>query len=232
MSLDRFHCLALAGALLVALTACEADADTAQLQAEAAAASPAAANGPVLSFDDLPEDERNARLALGAEVMRLTAPGDFPELVRDNISRSVVRTIPMNHPAVTEEQMEEATALVPEYYERYEDSVAERISAIYAGLYTVEELEALIAFFSSEIGMKFKAQATEVDGRITQVLVDTIGAMETDIMRIVRPESYGMEPRTRSETQDGEAVINLDAAPEGTAEDTSGTPDPDTGPDN
>ncbi|MGY6628150.1 MAG: DUF2059 domain-containing protein [Oceanicaulis sp.] len=227
MSLDRMKALMLAGALLSALTACEADAHIATGSSEAENnLHREDSAGPVLFFEDLPEAERNARLALGAEVMRLTAPGDFPELVRENISQSILLTIPMNHPGVTEEQMEEATALVPEYYERYEDSVAERISAIYASLYTVEELEALIAFFSSEIGMKFKAQASEVDARITQVLVDTIGSMETDIMRIVRPESYGMEPRTRTGTSEGEAVIDPGAA----ADDLGDAPDPDADP--
>lgn len=219
MSLDRLKALLAGTAMLVALTACEAGADTAQaVQQDAPATEESQAAAPVLSFEELPEAEREARQALGEEIVRLTAPQEFLTAIGDNIVQGVRLSVPMNYGDISEDEQERIDALAAEYAETYVPTVIPRLGAIYGRLYTEQEMEEIIAFLTSETGEKFRALANEANAGIGEVLQSIVGSVQNEVMREVRPEAFGING---DEATDGEAADE-------TAPDIDLTPDEDS----
>lgn len=217
MKLERLKALAAGSAILLALTACEAGADArtgSEQQDVAQQDAPAAAEGATpalaMSFDELPEAERNARQALGEEIVRQTAPEDFLSAIEQNIVDGVKLSIPMNYQDLTEEEQAQIDALAPQVASQYGPDVLPRLGRVYASLFTVEEMEAIVGFLQSEAGQKYRALAVEANAGIGEVLQNVVGGVQNDVMREVRPEAFGLPAQDGEEpSEDGAADIDL-----------------------
>lgn len=218
MSLDSLKALIAATGLLAVLGACDAGAETAQAGMREPAAQDDLASPLALSFDELPEAEREARMRLGEELLYLVMSTNITEIVRESLMESTLATIRMNYPDITEDELAEAEELIPGATDQHEGLAHQRMVATYASAFTINELTELTAFFNSDTGLKFNAVAGEIHSGVNRSILDTVGVIHNDVMRIVRPESFGMEPRQRAETPEGETVIDLNAAPDETPE--------------
>lgn len=232
MFLDRLKTLMAATALVGVLGACEADAGIAEADIQDPAAEEGeglASDSLVLRFEDLPPAEREARLALGEEIVRLTAPAEFLDAMDESVAQAVRLNTPAHYPDLSAEEQARVNTLASEYAAQYEDQIMPRLREVYAYLYTVDEMEDIVTFFTSETGEKYRALTNEVNNELGQALQTIMMAAMEDMMREVRPEAF--EPETapsNGEAQMGETVIDLNAAnadaDETTAASTPGAP--------
>lgn len=229
MSLDRLKTLMTATALLALLGGCDADAgaDTAQAgtQGQNPLANPlseeVAPEGRILRFEDLPRAERETRLALGEQIVRLTAPAEFLDAIDESVAQAVRLNTPANYPDLTEEEQAMVNTLASEYAARYENQVIPRLREVYAYLYTPSEMQEIVAFLTSETGEKYRALTNEVNSELGQALQTIMLSVMDDVMREVRPEAF------RSDSvPEGDMIIDLNAGGPNTGDASEPNTDP------